>query len=344
MRNKLLVPAMRPTLFGARALLFYAVCVGAYFAAPYVNLFFLLLAFLTLHWAAAVVWTARSLRGVSATFGAAAPVAAGLPVAVPIDLVVARGRRFDVEVSLELEAETEGFGWRARRRLLADRVIQGQAATATGQQRLHAHHAGLPRGLHRVRRATLASTYPFGLLRRERVVAGPAELVVHPLPSPAAGGARSAEDLVRDLSGDSVHGDGAMQPAGLRDFVDGDALRSVNWRASARRGKFVVQEWDGGGGDGLEVVLDRRCNGPREVELFEEALRDVAAIVQLAREGKDLLCVRSQGLVETFGDGHAPWATALRFLAAADVLPASGPAPPPTSPRVLRLPRREIHD
>ena len=39
---------MRPTRFGIKSVVFYLVMLGAFFAAPYSNLFFLLLAFLTL--------------------------------------------------------------------------------------------------------------------------------------------------------------------------------------------------------------------------------------------------------------------------------------------------------
>ena len=151
-----------------------------------------------------------------------------------------------------------------------------------------------------------------------------------------ASGGRTEEDFVRDMLGSNVSGDGDMQPSGMRDHRAGDSPRSIHWRASARRGKLVVLEWEGGGGEGLEVVLDRRCSD----EALEEALADLSALVHFAREAKEVLAIRSQDLNVTFGEGHEPFDRALYFMAQAQALPDDGGAPPSTSPTVLRLPRR----
>ena len=138
------------------------------------------------------------------------------------------------------------------------------------------------------------------------------------------------------MLGSNASSEGDLQPSGLRDHREGDSLRSVHWRASARRGKLVVLEWEGGGGEGLEVVLDRRCSS----EILEEALSDLSALVLYAREAKEVLAIRSQDLNVTFGEGHEPFDRALYFMAEAQPIAADGQAPPSTSPTVLRLPRR----
>ncbi len=62
----------------------------------------------------------------------------------------------------------------------------------------------------------------------------------------------------------------------------------------------------------------------------------------LVEDNCDALGSRYDGqLTATFGDGHEPWSAALRLLAEVDVVTEDGPAPPPASPSVLRLPRRE---
>ena len=71
--------------------------------------------------------------------------------------------------------------------------------------------------------------------------------------------------------------------------VPGDSLRAVHWRATARRGRLVVREWEAAGGQGLEVVLDRRC-APAELE---EALEALSALVHVARARKGSLRVRT---------------------------------------------------
>ncbi|MEM1450178.1 MAG: DUF58 domain-containing protein [Planctomycetota bacterium] len=315
---------MRLTHFGVKALLFYAAIVGAYYAAPYVNLFFLLLAFLSIQWCLTTLWTWKNVRRISAEIGDPPPVAAGTAARVEGTVHAEQRTRFDIEVSLRLESGERAIG--------RVPVLRESASVAIDVP-------PLPRGVHRVEATTLGSTYPLGLLRRTRSVRGPAEIVVHPRPAAIAESAsRTAEDLVRELMGSSMHGAGDLQPSGLREHRDGDALRSVHWRASARRGRLVVREWEGGLEQGLEVVLDRRC----EAAELEEALSELAAIVVVARESKEVLGLRTQGTSATFGDGHEPWSAALRLLAEAQPLPEDAPAPPAASPSVLRLPRREL--
>lgn len=322
---------LRPTLFGARALLFYAVVLGAYFATPYVNLFFLLLGFLTLQWLLALPWTVRNLTRVDASAPRdAVTVTAGEAASFGATLTCARGRAFDVTLAATLRREGTGAASET-----AGRAV-GRVDVLRGEARVDVETPPLPRGVWRVVDAHVTSTYPFGLLRRARPADVELEVVAHPAPSSLAeSGGRTAQDLHAELSGDAVRGAGDLQPSSLRDHREGESLRGVHWRSSARRGRLVVQEWEGGGGEGLEVVLDRRAS---EDDL-EEALSDLAALVALAREGKEVLAVHSQGFSETFGEGHAPWSDALRFLAEARALPASGPAPPTVGPSVPRLPR-----
>lgn len=337
---------MKLTLFGVRSLVFYMTVVAAYFSAPYVNLFFLLLAFLTIHWALAFVWTRRSLVGLSVQMDELSAVQAETDASVKARLDAERRRLFDVNVTLELGRP------KAKQSLLRRLPFVGQlfplrrevdptgyCQVLTDRGSLDVRIPRLPRGIYPVDGIRAWSTYPFGLFRRSATVeGGPREVIVYPRAasfSDASGG-RTAEDLVREMLGSAVSGEGDMQPSGLRDHREGDSLRSVHWRASARRGKLVVLEWEGGGGEGLEVVLDRRC----EEQELEEALGELAALVQFAREGKDVLAIRSQDLSMTFGEGHEPFDRALRFLAGAECLGSDAGAPPSTSPTVLRLPRR----
>ena len=60
-----MIPAL-PTALGWRGAAFYVTLVGAFFAAPYSNLFFLLLSFLTLLSLLNVWWTTRNFKGVTA--------------------------------------------------------------------------------------------------------------------------------------------------------------------------------------------------------------------------------------------------------------------------------------
>nr|HMQ23492.1 DUF58 domain-containing protein [Planctomycetota bacterium] len=127
---------------------------------------------------------------------------------------------------------------------------------------------------------------------------------------------------------------GDFAPAGLREFRDGDELRHVDWRASARRPALVVREWESDAIHGIEVSLDRRA----KPEQLEEALSLATALLFLARDDKESFALSSQGLDGRYGLGHASYDDALRWLAACTALPSDAMAPPPVARDVLRLP------
>lgn len=310
---------MRLTRFGFHSGIFYLVMVGAFFAAPYSNLFFLLLGFLTLLLAFGLVGAWRNLRGVGATLVDLRPVASGSPVQVPLELDAPRPTRFHVGARLEL---ADGQALTGRVDLLEE------SATLTLES------SALPRGCYVVERAELESSHPFGLFRMRRGFEAPSELVVYPSPRALLEG-RSSVEALDDLLGRADPGAGDLQPSSLRDHREGDGVRRIHWRASARRDRLVVQEWEGASGNGLEVVLDRRCT-PDELE---ESLETISAMVHLARTNKETLRLHSQDLSATFGESQRPWPEALRFLASTQALPDGAPPPPVTSPTVARLPR-----
>lgn len=314
---------MRLTAFGFKGVLFYLALVLAFFATPYSNLFFLLIGFLSLQWVLSAFWTQRNARGATAEVGEIEPVTAGSPPVVRARVCASGGTRYQIAVELELECGAQ---------------VRGQADVLEGEAEVLVRVPPLPRGVHRFRGARVVSTYPLGLLAVRRAIEAPAELVVYPVPA-ALAEARSTGEALAEALGERLTGAGDLQPAGLRDHRAGDEARAVHWRATARRGSLVVKELEGGGGEGLEVLVDRRCS-PEELD---EALAIVSAVVLLAREKKELLVLHSQGLQATFGHGHRPWREALRFLAAAETLPAGAPAPPPVSPGVVRLPHARCH-
>jgi uncharacterized protein (DUF58 family) len=312
---------IRPTALGWKAIAFFAALWAAFLAAPYQNLYFLLLAFLAALGVMNVGWTVRNASGVRGEILPidAFPAGASAPLRVGVD----SGSRRGIGLTAVLDLGPHG-------RVRASFDAAGRAA-ALGEI------APLPRGVHAVRGAWIESTYPLGVLRTRQTIAAPREIVVHPapasLPSAAGGGAA-------DIAAAIGHATGGDQPSGVRDFRAGDEIRSVHWRATARRGRPVVTEWDAAAGEGLEVVLDRRA----DEAAFEGALSLVTSLALAARDAKERLTIHTQGLSKSFGPGHAPWEELLRALATADRLPPEGPPPPPASTMVLRLPlaRRKV--
>ena len=311
----------RPTVLGVKALGFYAVLTGAFLAAPYWNLFFLLIAFLSVLGLLTLWWAFRSLAGVAGELADPGPVPAGAPADLTVRYDAGSRFRPGVHVALVLGGpgrEDAGTG------------------DLDGAGELAARLPALPRGIHAIRAARFETDWPFGLLRSRISIAAPPEIVVYPAPAELPG-AKGGTGGLSELLGPAASRDGFLQPSELREYRVGDELRRVHWKASARRGTLVVTEWDGGAGDGLEVVLDLRA---REEEL-ERALSLLAALALAARDEKELVTLHTQGLSGTFGGNHRPREELLRFLAGAEPLPADAPPPPPASPEVLRLPVRE---
>jgi uncharacterized protein (DUF58 family) len=315
--------SVRITWLGFQGGLFYCALVAAFFASPYANLFFLLLGFLTLVGLSGVFAARRNLRGVTAVSPELAPVPTGEVVEATLEARAPRPAR---------------FGIRARISLAGGAELVGRADHLDGRATIVLRAPALARGCHAVQRTVLESVHPFGLVRMTREVAGPSELLVYPRPLERFAGCTMLE-AQRELLGRGDPGAGDLQPASLRDHTERDGARGIHWRASARRGRLVVQEWEGGSGAGLELLLDRRCTP----EALEEALATISSLVFLARTAKETVRLHSQGLSASFGAGQRPWEDVLRFLACAETLPSSGPAPPVVSPSVTRLPRALEH-
>jgi uncharacterized protein (DUF58 family) len=305
---------IRPTALGWKAIAFVAALVAAFYAAPYQNLYFMLLAFVVALGLMNLAWTLRNSAGVHGEILPidAFPAGASSPLRVGVD----SGSRHGIGLTAVLDLGPHG-------RAQADFDAAGRA-TVLGEI------APRQRGVYAVRGAWVESTYPLGMLRMRRPIAAPREIVVHPAPAAIASAGGGAGGIAAAIACAS----GSDQPSGVRDFRAGDEIRSVHWRATARRGRPVVTEWDAGTGDGLEVVLDRRA----DPVALEEALCLMTSLVLAARESKERLTVHTQGLSRTFGPGHAPWEELLRALAAADRLAPDGPPPPPAATTVLRLP------
>jgi uncharacterized protein (DUF58 family) len=309
---------VRPTALGVKALVFYAVLLAAFFASPYTNLFFLLLAFLGVVLVASPLFAAANLAGIEAELLGAPPCPADSPIALAFRARARRGMRVAIDVELRLDRR---------------RMVVAHLPRLAGERETTAVVPPHSRGVHAVSGAWLATCYPFGLMRCRRPLTAPAALTVHP--------AVLARHACRDRSagvGDELlsgapHGADAG-PAGLRDYRPGDALRTVHWKATARRRSLVVRELEDESGPGIEIVLDRRAAGER----LERALSVAAMLAVRARETKRPISIASQGLRQTYGLGHAPIDGLLAWLAAADALPADGQAPPPGTRCAVRLP------
>ena len=96
------------------------------------------------------------------------------------------------------------------------------------------------RGLQRVERLRIATTFPFGLFRAWAWIHAPLDIVVYP----RAEGALAPPQAPSGRSGVRVQGGtGDDEWLGLRNFRDGDSPRRIAWKAVARGGALMVKEY-----------------------------------------------------------------------------------------------------
>jgi uncharacterized protein (DUF58 family) len=164
-----------------------------------------------------------------------------------------------------------------------------------------------------------------GLASKVTVLPGGAELLVVPrhvpLPFPTHGSAGPLGEHLRrkawGLTGSEFHS--------LREYVPGDDLRRVNWKASARSTSLLVRETEQEGVRRCTVVLDT-SSGEYTPDAFEHAVSAAASVVT----GADAAGVHTR-LVAAGIDLRGPdvAARSLEWLATVEptVPPTAGPSP-----------------
>ncbi|MEV0272604.1 DUF58 domain-containing protein [Hamadaea sp. NPDC050747] len=143
-----------------------------------------------------------------------------------------------------------------------------------------AYHYELPtavRGRHVVGPVTFTWTDPFGLVWTAHTTSGGAELWVDPrrhgVRSPRAGTPRQHHD--GPAADRPVRG--SVDLRAVREYVIGDEVRHLHWKASARTGQLMVREYADPVETRLTVLLDTRA-GAMSAELFEEAVEVAASL------------------------------------------------------------------
>jgi uncharacterized protein (DUF58 family) len=270
------------------------------------------------------------------------PVAAGLLLAVALAALCVRlaarpigFQRFagagehlegdDVYVGLELEP-TGHVG-----------LVSAQAAerfAGLGEQRAPLRATGrllrgryllasVPRGRYSVEKAYAVFEDPFELERVEVPLPAGAALLVFP----------RLVDLEGVFSESGARGHGGKRvllrrPAGfdlhsVREYEEGESLRRVHWRTTARRGQLMVKELEDEPRDELAIVLDADAGavaGPPGASSFDAAVRAAGSLLkaQVRRGRRAILIVNSVGREsQRVRSDAADWRRALELLAGA---------------------------
>jgi uncharacterized protein (DUF58 family) len=160
----------------------------------------------------------------------------------------------------------------------------------------------------------LTTTDVLGLAARRVLVLGTDTVVITPrahiLSMPALGQGVLGRHLLAQAQ---RLGSGEFHS--LRDYVPGDELRSIHWRASARTEDLQVRQMTTEGVRRCLVVLDRDGSG----EAFERAVVAAASIVTSAEHAGLTTRFVASGGADLRGPDVVP--TALRYLA--DVTPST---------------------
>lgn len=138
---------------------------------------------------------------------------------------------------------------------------------------------------------TVRTLSPLGLIARQRSMSVPADIRVLP-PFVSRRELPSKQQKLRELDGRSavmIRGMGTEFDS-LRDYVDGDDVRSIDWRASARAQDLVVKTWRPERDRRVVIVLDSsRLSARRSGEgtVFDAALESALLLTALAAGAGD---------------------------------------------------------
>ncbi|MEQ9460397.1 MAG: DUF58 domain-containing protein [Phycisphaeraceae bacterium] len=162
------------------------------------------------------------------------------------------------------------------------------------------------RGVLALEAVRVRSSFPFGLVRGERRFGRVSEVLVYPRVYRVTRELRATSGVWRDTGKAEVDSrSGAGDFAGLREYRPGDAVRSIDWKRTARLGTLMVREHLRPVPPRVMLCLDMSSGSPTGGEV-EQAVTLVASMV-CAAQGHGM----PVGLVIVGGEGslHRPHAS-----------------------------------
>jgi uncharacterized protein (DUF58 family) len=174
----------------------------------------------------------------------------------------------------------------------------------TGGKQLDYHYSFTPRlrGIYEVGPLVAVWSDPFGLTKRVTELLPARQVVVHPTTEPV-----TDRPLTRQWEDPPVRPPisrpwpTGFEFYGMRDYVTGDDLRRVVWKAVARTGRMLTRESEQGITDQVQIVLDtcRSHHSPGEPsDTFEASVRAAASLaVRHLRDGFSVSVHGNDGLL-----------------------------------------------
>lgn len=232
----------------------------------------------------------------------------------------------DVAVELELEPE----GWLGLTSASVVERVNRLGTRRTPLRRegrfLRARYTlpSVPRGRYAVEEAQVVLEDPFGLERAVVPVSSAGALVVYPrlveLDVLFSESGTFAQDgrklLLRRPSGFDLHS--------VREAQEGESLRKVHWKSTARRGRLMVKELEDAPRDEVAVLLDGDARAVAEdggESSFDVQVRAAGSLVRAhAVRGRRAVLIVNSALreVQRVRALAGDWRSALELLAAAE--------------------------
>jgi uncharacterized protein (DUF58 family) len=211
----------------------------------------------------------KPLRGLRAKRRIARPIYAGLPCAVSVQVIPAGAVRLGVRI--EDVGPAHRLNWFLVRLEREGRTFRGQVVISQ-------------RGRYLWGPLLAWSGYPFGLVYRRVELTPAEEVVVLPRLGRLHRGLfrrhlrSAASDQDRRWRQPRRHAAAQEQFHGLRPYRAGDNPRAVHWRTSARRGEWMVREFEDLPGENLLLIFDPLLPGANSQRDFEAAVSLAATI------------------------------------------------------------------
>ena len=215
------------------------------------------------------------------------------------------GQTLDVDLVLESRSRVTTFRIEEQLHPLLGRTVVVPIPSLTPAEPITHSYSINPklRGVYKIGPLTAEFSDPMGLAKRRQLLLDATEIIVHP---------NVEEVLDRPLT--RAFEDPPLRPPksrpwpqgfefyGMREYVRGDDLRRVVWRAFARTDKLLVREFEQGISDRIAIVIDSDENWHSPgypSDTFETAVRAAASVG--VRHIKDGFSVRLESGYDQLG-------------------------------------------
>lgn len=238
--------------------------------------------------------------------------------------------------SFAIEVEDMAQGRPLDRRCFFLKVSAGRSQSTSYR------HAFWRRGRQSMTGTRISTCYPFGFIRRSRIIPNRQEVLI--LPNAVRTTARPKQGAMFEAAWTRARRSRRGDPYSLRPFRIGDDPSSIHHKASAHAGRPIVREFEDRSGRRVAIVLDNRLILKRSylsaADEVEDAISRAAFLAEdLLRKGLQVSIIHRSGRVP-FGAGPEQLGIILRHLALMSY--ADGTSPQPRLPQGVAIIQVEL--